>query len=232
MNLGQHAARKARISLITRAHNSENFIRDAIDSALDQTFPRELYEILVIDDGSVDNTRTILKTYIDAVRVVKTERLGPVKAANLGVSHAKGYYFILLDSDDILDSQALEELHKEIVHSGADFVYSDYLERDALTGKEARISLKENMFNSVAGGILFKRKLVLALGGYDESLIFPEYDLLIRLIVEGCKHTYVPKPLFTYTRHQGSLTANKEFVKRGLDQLHSKYGKKVNIRPY
>jgi hypothetical protein len=232
MNLGQHAARNARISIITRAHNSENFIRDAIDSALDQTFPRELYEILVIDDGSVDNTQTILKTYTDAIRIVKTEGLGPVKAANLGVSSAKGYYFILLDSDDILDSKALEELHKEIVQSRSDFVYSDYLERDVQSGEEAVISLKDNIFNSVAGGILFKRKLVLGLGGYNESLIFPEYDLLMRLIVEGCKHVYVPKPLFTYTRHQGSLTANKELVKRGLDQLHSKYGKKVDIRPY
>jgi len=232
MNFGQHSARKARISVITRAHNSEKFIRDAIDSALDQTFSRELYEILVIDDGSVDDTRAILKTYTDAVRVVETKKLGPVKAANLGVSHAKGYYFVLLDSDDILDSKALEEFHKKIVQTRSDFVYSDYLERDVQTGEESIVSLKDDIFNSVAGGILFKRKLVLGLGGYDESLIFPEYDLLIRLIGEGCKHAHISKPLFTYARHQGSLTSDKKLVKRGLDQLHSKYGKKVNIRPY
>jgi glycosyltransferase involved in cell wall biosynthesis len=232
MNLGQNATRNARISVITRAHNSENFIRNAIDSALGQTFPRELYEILVIDDGSADNTQTILKTYTDAVRVVKTAGLGPIKAANLGVSSAKGYYYILLDSDDILDSKALEEFYDKIVQSRSDFVYSDYLERDVQTGDEAIISLKDNIFNSVAGGILFKRNLVLGLGGYDESLVFPEYDLLIRLIDEGRKCAYISKPLFTYTRHQESLTADKELVKRGLDQLRSKYGKKVDIRSY
>jgi glycosyltransferase involved in cell wall biosynthesis len=232
MTLGQHATGNARISVITRAHNSENFIRDAIDSALDQSFPRELYEILVIDDGSVDNTQTILKTYKDAIRVVKTEGLGPIKALNLGLSSAKGYYYILLDSDDILDSKALEELYKEIEQSRSDFVYSDYLERDVQSGEEAVISLKDNIFNSVAGGILFKCKLVLALGGYNESLVFPEYELLIRLMREGRKHAYVPKPLFTYTRHQGSLTADKELVKRGLEQLYSKYGKKVTVRGY
>jgi len=219
-------------SVIIRTHNSENFVKNALDSALDQTFPKKLYEILVIDDGSTDGTKEVVKGYGDKIRLVEEDGLGPIKAINRGIKNSKGEYIILLDSDDFFEPIILEELLNEIEYNKVDFTYCDYFEKDIESGETRMVSLKNNLFNSVAGGILFKKAILEEIGGYDENLVFPEYDLLFKLIRRGYKHKHVTKPLFTYVRHKGSLTQNKKLVEKGFKQLFDKYGKIKDLRDY
>lgn len=221
-----------KISVIIRTHNSANFVKNAVHSVLNQMIPKELYEILVIDDGSTDATKDILKNYGNKIRLVEGRELGAVKSANLGIENSRGEYVILLDSDDVFEPNALEEMLTAIQDSYADLVYCDYFEKDIENSKIKTISLKDNIFNSVAGGILFKKLLLKELGGYDESLIFPEYDLLIKLMRKKYKYTHVPISLFTYIRHKRSLTADKEIVKKGFKQLFDKYGEINGLRKY
>lgn len=225
-------SKDVKITVIIRTHNSENFVNRAICSILDQTLPNDLYEILVVDDGSVDNTKKMLQKYGNKIRVIKKKNLGPIKAINTGIKGSKGKYFVLLDSDDTFELSALEELLITIEKNKRDFVCSDYYELNTEKNEIKMVSLKNNIFNSVAGGIIFRKDSVNALNDYDEKLFFPEYDLLIKLIKTNCKYYHIEKPLFTYFRHNESLTANKKSVKKGFEQLFNKYGYINGLRRY
>lgn len=221
-----------KISVIIRTYNSAVFIRDAIDSVLNQTLSEDLYQIIAIDDGSTDNTKQILKSYGIKVKVEETGGQGYIEAANLGIRKSEGKYVILLDSDDTLEPAALEKLLNAIEECNADFAYCDYYENSVDDGETRTVSLKKSIFNSVAGGILFRKSVLEEVGGYDEDLVFPEYDLLIKLMRKKCRHAYVPLPLFTYYRRKGSVTADKEKVQKGLRQLYDKYGELEGLRKY
>jgi len=223
---------KPKISVIIRTHNSSKFVRGALESALNQALSKDFYEILVVDDGSTDNTKEILRGYKDKIRIIEVKHMGPINALNVGITNVNGKYIILLDSDDTFEYTILKEMY-DILEKETDFVfaYGDYFEKKIENGETKIVSLRKNIFNSVAGGIMFTKSILEEVGGYDENLIFPEYDLLIK-IMKKCKGRYIPKPFFTYVRHKESLTANKELVRKGFKQLFDKYGKIKDLRDY
>lgn len=221
-----------KITVIIRTHNSEDFVEKAIKSAFNQTLSMNLYEILVVDDGSIDGTKRILKSYEKKIRIVERFDVGNVKAINIGLNQAKGEYIILLDSDDTFEPTILEEMYTVLEKDGEiSFVYSDYFEYYEYKDIKKIVSLEKNIFDSVACGILFRRYILEAVGGYNENLIFPEYDLLIK-IMKKYKGKYISRPLFTYVRRKESITADKDTVEKGKKQLVLKYGEKLPIRGY
>ena len=221
-----------RISVIIRAYDSARFVEGAIRSALNQTFARSSFEVIVVDDGSTDDTPEILKEFGEEIRLIRSEHIGPIGAANLGIAESRGDFIILLDSDDLFDPHILEELFQAISAHEVDFAYCDYYEKAIDEEKKEIVSLKDNIFNSVAAGMLFRKSIVKDAGGYDPSLIFPEYDLLVKLMRKGHKGIHVPSPLFTYNRHQSSLTADKKLVEKGFRQLLDRHGEIPGIRGY
>jgi len=223
---------KIKISVIIRAYNSGKFIKEAIDSVLNQTINQNFYEIVVIDDGSTDNTGGALKPYKNQIRLIKLKHLGNVKALNRGIVEAKGRYLIILDADDLFLPDILEKMLSLFKKKkNIDFIYCDYYEKDIKNGRKKKVSLKSNIFNSIAGGIMFKKKMLEKLGMYNQKLIFPEYDILIKA-KKKYKGFYLPQPLFVYRRHKNSITANKEKVELGKRQLFSKYGQIKGLKKY
>jgi glycosyltransferase involved in cell wall biosynthesis len=95
-----------RVSVIIPTYNRADLIPQAIDSVLQQTFSD--FEIIVVDDGSTDDTAAAVKAYGDRVRYVWTPNGGTGHARNVGMQHARGRYFTFLDSDDLLYPYALE----------------------------------------------------------------------------------------------------------------------------
>jgi len=223
---------KRKVTIIIRTCNSEKFVRGAIESTLKQNAPSALYEILAVDDGSTDNTKEILKSYGNKIRLIEQESKGYVKAINCGIINARGEYIILLDADDTFEPTIISEM-LSIFENEEDlgFVYCDYYEKNMETGEVKVVSLKDNIFNSVAGGIMFRKEVLEEVGMYSESLVFPEYDLLIK-VIKKYKGRHVSRPLFTYCRHKDSLTADKERVRIGKEQLFAKYGVIEDIRGY
>jgi len=91
---------RMRVSIIIRNYNYEKYVGDAVDSALAQPHPD--VEVIVVDDGSTDDSRRILRSYGDRIRLITRENGGEGAAANTGFAQARGDVVIFLDSDDVL----------------------------------------------------------------------------------------------------------------------------------
>lgn len=222
-----------KISVVIASYNYGKYIERAIESVLTQTLPKNEYEIIVVDDGSTDNTQEILKKYQDRIRVIKQENQGYVKAANRGMQEADGEYVIRLDADDEFLPEILQHLSNSLEkNADAAFAYCDYYELNEQTGERKLISLKENVFQCVAIGIMFRKSTLEKVGFYTQELVFPEYDLILKIQQKGLNGVYMSVPLFIYHRHAGSLTTNKGRVQLGIQQLEQRYGKKIKIREY
>lgn len=104
---------KPNVSVIIDTYNYAQFIETAIESVLSQTFPQNDIEIIVIDDGSTDNTSTIVKKYKDKIKYIYKENGGQASAFNLGFDNASGEYIILLDSDDYCLPNRVETIVEE-----------------------------------------------------------------------------------------------------------------------
>ncbi len=210
------------ISLIIRTFNNEKFIEKSVKSAINQDFKD--YEIIVINDGSTDNTKNILESFSNnRLRIIHQENKGIIEAGYSGLKHSKGEYIIFLDGDDEYKMNALSELHQAIQKEKSyAFSYCDYHEVDLSNGVTKTISC-ENVFNVLVCGVLFKKSVLDELGFWDRNFIFAEHDLLLRIMAKY-KGAHVPKPLYIYNRHEKSFTADKKKVDEGKQQLFKKYG--------
>jgi glycosyltransferase involved in cell wall biosynthesis len=99
-------------SVLLPVYNRENYVRQAIDSVLSQTF-RD-FELLVIDDGSTDNSAEVLKSYGSKLKLIQQRNQGPEIARNTAAALAQGEYLVFLDSDDVFLPFALETFDKVI----------------------------------------------------------------------------------------------------------------------
>ncbi|HLC96352.1 MAG TPA: glycosyltransferase [Candidatus Nanoarchaeia archaeon] len=215
------------ISIIIRTFNNEEFISESVESALNQDSAD--FEVVVINDGSTDNTSKILKQFNDPrLKIIHQENCGMIEAAYRGLEQAKGDCVFFLDGDDILTPDALTCLWDALKKSSAGFAYGDYYELKK--GEKKYVSLK-NIFNSLACGILWKRSVIEKVGFWDRSFILPEYDFLIR-VMQKYKGAHVPKPLYTYRRHGTSMTADKNKVKQAQKQIFDKYGPLPGFKEY
>ncbi|GIK83867.1 MAG: hypothetical protein BroJett025_04890 [Patescibacteria group bacterium] len=220
------------VSIIIRTHNNRDTVRKAVESALNQVVESLNVEVVLIDDASRDESFEEIADYLDQVSYIKTNGLGAVAALNLGIVRATGQYFTILDADDFLPSNAVRSLINPFLkEENIAAVYGDYYEIAVGSKSKKLKKTSQNIFNTVAGGILFKKKLVASSGLYDTSLFFPEYDLLIKL-ERKYKLVHVNKVVYNYVRSGQSLTASAQKVIEGVKQLEKKYGKKLPIREY
>ena len=96
------------VSIIIPVYNGEKFIQRAIRSVVDQNFPRKQFEIIVVDDGSTDNTLDIIQPFKDTIRIMRHEKnMGLATSRNTGIKAARGQYVVNLDADDYLHNDFL-----------------------------------------------------------------------------------------------------------------------------
>jgi len=114
------------VSVIMPAYNTEKYIEYAISSVLSQSYPN--FELIVIDDGSKDNTVAIIKKFIDMDAriklVINQTNLGVSATRNKGISIAKGEWIAFLDSDDIWKESKLEKQIQQAEQTGAQFLFT------------------------------------------------------------------------------------------------------------
>lgn len=103
---------KPLVSVIITAYNYVRFIGEAIDSVLNQTFPQNMIEVIVIDDGSTDDTRGAVAKYADRVTYIYQQNLGAAWALKAGIDTAQGKYIFTLDADDIFLPDKIKKIVK------------------------------------------------------------------------------------------------------------------------
>ena len=230
------------VSIIVPAYNAEKYISDTIQSVLDQTFQN--WELIIINDGSKDQTAEIVSGFIDErIKLFEQENGGVSVARNTGLEYAKGQYVTFLDADDILPSHSLEA-RVDYLESNPDVDLVDgYISvKDMDMKKDIRIyepyykglllprlvALDSRVFFGVI--YMFKRKL---LGDvrFKEKMTHAE-DLLFYMelsSLHSVKYGFVSETIYWYRSGHTSAMTNLNGLENGYLQLIEEVKKIQNI---
>lgn len=229
---------KPLISVVIPTHNRENLLPRAIDSALKQSYPN--FEIVVVSDGSCDNTDAIMEKYCsdsDRIRYISYHLAkGGNYARNTGVEAAKGEYVAFLDDDDEWHADKLEKQYAIIenddniglvatginsIQEGEDFItkFIPSAEYDA-----SKQILLRNCIGSTTT-VMVKKELIQSVGGFDENLgALQDYDCWVRL----CQITrvgVVKEPCVEYYNYKssGQISGCTDKYEAAVAYLEEKY---------
>lgn len=211
------------ISVIIPAWNRAGELRHAIDSALAQTLPP--LEIIVVDDGSTDETAEVLAQYGDRIRVLRQANQGVAAARNAGIAAARGDLLAFLDSDDVwlprkLELQAaLLEADPELglVHCGAEFE-GQGVQIDGMEGSVAAeiLKLDRKVIISHGSGIVVPRRVAEEAGGFDVRMrVSEDWDFCYR-VATRYRVGFVREPLSFHARHTNGLQNDIAGMEHGM----------------
>lgn len=204
-----------KVSVIIATYNCEDYVVQAVKSALAQTY-RD-FEIIVVDDGSTDDTAARLKEFTEKIHYLYQANAGPAAAHNLGLAHSMGQYIAFLNHDDLWAPQYLDSQVAYLDNNPkVDLVHTAYYEID----EEGRI-LREKGGKSLQGYclskmfeknimsqsmIMLRREPFFKLGLWDIWSDPSDRELYIRLASSGCSFGYISTPLVFYRIRRGSIT--------------------------
>ncbi|MDC0206591.1 glycosyltransferase [Nitrospinae bacterium] len=207
-------------SVVTSVHNGENYLKECINSILDQTFKD--FEYIILNNGSTDRTAEILAQYTDPrIRIIHQENLGVVNSLNKAVSLCRSDLIARLDADDYVHPDWLEK-HYAYMNQNPDVVLCSSRFEEFKNGKiypqsfpfiENDLEIRKSLsfMNPIAHSLSVIRKpSILKVGGYDPKLIIAhDYDLWIRLLKEGKGHN-LNETLGVHRSHDDSYSMKKE----------------------
>jgi cellulose synthase/poly-beta-1,6-N-acetylglucosamine synthase-like glycosyltransferase len=215
-------ARQPLISVIVAAWNQEKYIGRCLRSLVAQNYTRNDFEIVVVDDGSVDRTSYALDLFKDEVVVIKNDsNIGLPASLNRAIRSVKSPYLVRVDADDFVSTNFLLFLYNFIVQNPQmDAVACDY----NLTDNQGSLIARKNcMEDPIACGIMFRTEQLFDIGLYDESfLLHEERDLRIRFLRKYRIHR-LELPLYRYRRHETNSTNNIEAMNYHMDKLIHKH---------
>lgn len=213
------------VSVIIPVFNAEAYIASAVESVFTQTF--ENWEIIVVNDGSTDQTVEILKQYGSRITLLQSPHAGPSMARNIGIQASRGEYLVFLDADDwILPEKLARQANFLLTHPDIGVVYSGgYRYRTLADGSEALISLENtDLLNQGLGeqadtlSILLiqnpfpihcamcRRETVVSVGGFDAALFgLEDWDLWLR-IAPMTAFAFLPGEVAVYRQLPESIT--------------------------
>jgi glycosyltransferase involved in cell wall biosynthesis len=210
------------VSVIVAAHNEERFIGRCLRSLVAQQFPRDKYDVIVVDDGSTDKTETILDTFADEVKVLRNqENLGLPASLNKAITSTRSKFVVRVDADDYVNAAFLEVLYLFLAENPQfDAAACDYLLVD---DREEVIGRRDAMKEPIACGIMFRTEQLIDIGLYDETFLRHEdRDLRVRFLDRYSIH-HVPLPLYRYRRHEENITNDVEAMAHHERRLRDKH---------
>jgi glycosyltransferase involved in cell wall biosynthesis len=214
-----------KISVLTTVYNGGEYLAEAIESVLNQTFIN--FEFIIIDDASTDNSVEIIKSYSDSrIRFFKNEKnIGQIASLNKGLKLAKGYYIARLDQDDVCLPARLEEQHKFLQNNHEVTIISSWEHRIDSSGRRVR-SFKSSLDNygiflgSLLLGlcpvwhpsVMFRKNDIIKLKGFNLDYgPAGDYELWTRIALNRMNAAFVPKFHLLHRVH-GS---NQSLVQKG-----------------
>jgi glycosyltransferase involved in cell wall biosynthesis len=201
---------QASISVIICAYNGGKYVGDAIISVINQSITP--LEIIVVNDGSTDNTAEVIKSFGEKVKYIFKENQGLPAARNTGIIEARGNYITFLDQDDLYFEDSLE---KQLA------VFAKYKSVDVCAGHTIYTHLsKPNQsespkaskkgFQILMGCTRLKKTVFDVVGLFDESLLMAEdVDMYLRIKEAGIPFAIHNNVVMAYRRHDSNITNNK-----------------------
>jgi glycosyltransferase involved in cell wall biosynthesis len=237
-----------KVSVVIPAYNGDRYLGAAIDSVLGQTY--QDYEIIVVDDGSTDNTAQVAKQYGKAVRYLSQTNQGVAASRNLGLAAAMGDYIAFLDQDDLflpdkLSSQvALLDRDDKLgmVNSGWQIYRGDSLS-DCQAERQAAVKPWQQIPQLTAtnliiwkpvflGAMLFRRNWLERAGGFNTTLEqTPDVDLVLRLAKIGCPAAWVEQVTVKYRQHETNASNDALRQAQELNQITADFFTQSNLAP-
>ncbi len=221
---------RPKVSIIIPVYNGEKYVSLAIDSALRQTYDN--IEIIVINDGSTDNTEEICKKYGNEIKYIKKQNGGVSTALNIGIKEMTGDYFSWLSHDDLYYPEKVEEEIKYLERNkflGTDTIlYSNFSRIDEKGNLisdiifDDRALNRDSAFSIIKGGIngitlLIPKKAFEKVGLFDENLkCVQDYKLWFDMYKAGFKFMHIPEVLAATRIHSEQTTnTNLNAVEEG-----------------
>jgi cellulose synthase/poly-beta-1,6-N-acetylglucosamine synthase-like glycosyltransferase len=208
-----------RFSVVIPAYEAAAFAAEAVGSALAQTLPP--HEVIVCDDGSTDDLAGALARYAGRIVLLRKQNGGLASARNAGIRVSSGEFIAFLDADNVLLPKYLEALGElAAVRPDLDILTTDaYLElggeiygryyrgKARFVATDQRRGIIHQHF--IFGNGAIRRKALLAVGGYDETVVAEDTDLFVRMILQGSCAGLVDEPLCVYRIRRGSLSSSR-----------------------
>jgi len=213
------------VSVIMPAYNAEKYIAASIASVMQQTYP--CWELLVVDDGSTDETAAIvqhLRQQDPRIRYFYQENARQGMAKNLAVRHSKGDYIAFLDADDLWLKDKLTISVQEIIAGGYSLIFTDcyifeetvpasfsglrtmHVESTVYQGRPALLSFLH--YNKIPNlTVVVRKDVLLKAGEFTDKVVAEEYEMWLRLLENNAVFKAIAAPLSCYRIHEASITA-------------------------
>lgn len=205
------------ISVIMPTYNRANRLKDTVESVLAQSF--DSYELIIINDGSEDNTSEICTRYAEKEQKIKfinyEKNKGASYARNIGIKESKGEFITFVDDDDIVDKEMLDFLYNLAIQYIADisicgccygheerispkYIFDELMILDKVEGLNEL--LKREKYNSSNPNKLFRKELFQNVN-YIEGKLVDDIHVIYKLFAQANRVVAKGKPLYTYMRH-------------------------------
>ncbi len=225
--------KKIGVSVIITAYNSEKYIHNMLDSLKSQSFKD--FEIIVVNDGSTDNTIKIIENYsksFDNIEIIDQKNTGCYQARINGIKQARGKYIVLLDSDDKLDNSFLEELYRKSEETKSDMTVCGFnrvefesekvLSREMCKHKQKVIEtdlMPEEFIeiNTSLWNKMFKAEILKKCERFENiPTALDDMTFLILTYLNIKKICFIDKPLYKYYVHEQSVITSMNEEKIAL----------------
>lgn len=237
------------ISVIIPVYNDPAGVRATLQSVVDQTYSETSYEVLVVDNGSEDGTKSVIQSFEERYPervslLVETDTQSPAAARNKGIRHAEGSIFAFVDADMTVEQTWLELATESLSESGSDYIgcaienripegEETYIAKhDKIFGYDTRKSIENAQFAGT-GGLVVHKRIFDAVGPFDDALVFgADKEFGNRVYDAGFEQHFEPK-ITMYHPARTSLRAllEKRFrYGRGQAHLHHHYPERFETR--
>lgn len=204
-------------SVLLCVYNGEDYISEAINSIIDQDFTD--WELIIIDDGSTDETPNLVKGYLKddpRIKLYSKKNSGLTKSLNYGLGYCKGDWIVRHDADDRSSKYRLSRIYNVITTKPLDFVYSQsyFVSGNKVSVKPSSLykyAFNDNVLkfgNHIIHGSIAIRKEIIKLVKYDEScIVAQDFDLYLRLLSANLRTEMICEPLYTVQENESSISA-------------------------
>jgi glycosyltransferase involved in cell wall biosynthesis len=219
-----------RVSVVIPVYNATQWLRDTISSIGSQAYPKDLLEIVIVDDGSTDGSAEIASSCLNDTgidhTIIRTTNGGPSRARNLGWTGSRGDWIQFLDADDLIAPHKIELQARAavlgdpavaVVHSGWQTLEMPHREwmptgsvKEPVVREDVQASLiaAEGFIHTGSG--LFRRSSLEAVGGFDERhWLIEDVDLLLRIAMARGRFLFVRGGAVFFYRRYGTASLSQ-----------------------